>query len=39
MLAGKIYAGPFGLDVGFGDVLTEPPETPGHAGFGSFSVS
>ena len=26
-LAGKVYAGPFGLDVGFGDVLTEPPET------------
>lgn len=25
MLAGKIYAGPFGLDVGFGDVLTELP--------------
>jgi hypothetical protein len=27
MLAGKVYAGPFGLDVGFGDVLTEGPET------------
>lgn len=27
MLAGKIYACPFGLDVGFGDVLTESPET------------
>ncbi len=27
-LAGKVYAGPFGLDVAFGDVLTEPPETP-----------
>lgn len=26
-LAGKVYAGSFGLDVGFGDVLTEPPET------------
>lgn len=26
MLAGKVYAGAFGLDVGFGDVLTEPPE-------------
>jgi len=25
-LAGKVYAGPFGLDVGFGDVMTEPPE-------------
>lgn len=27
LLAGKQYAGPFGLDVGFGDVLTEAPET------------
>jgi len=26
LLAAKVYAGPFGLDVGFGDVLTEPPE-------------
>jgi len=25
-LGGKVYAGAFGLDVGFGDVLTEPPE-------------
>jgi hypothetical protein len=25
-LAGKAYGVPFGLDVGFGDVLTEPPE-------------
>jgi hypothetical protein len=25
-LAGKAYGMPFGLDVGFGDVLTEPPE-------------
>lgn len=27
LVAGRPYAGPFGLDVGFGDVLTEPPET------------
>jgi hypothetical protein len=26
-LAGKVYAGSFGLDVGFGDVMTAPPET------------
>lgn len=26
-LAGKVYAMPFGLDVGFGDVMTAPPET------------
>jgi len=25
-LAGKVYASPFGLDVGFGDVMTAPPE-------------
>src|ERR1700729_2631678 len=25
-LAGKVYGVPFGLDVGFGYVLTEPPE-------------
>lgn len=26
-LAGKVYAMPFGLDVGFGDIMTAPPET------------
>jgi hypothetical protein len=26
-VAGKVYAMPFGLDVGFGDVMTAPPET------------
>lgn len=37
MLAGKIYAGPFGLDIGFGDVLTEPPETVDGSDFLSFA--
>lgn len=37
MLAGKIYAGPFGLDVGFGDVLTEPPEAIEGSDFLSFA--
>lgn len=37
MLAGTIYAGPFGLDVGFGDVLTEPPETVDGSDFLSFA--
>lgn len=37
MLAGRIYAGPFGLDVGFGDVLTEPPETIEGSDFLSFA--
>ncbi len=37
MLAGKVYAGPFGLDVGFGDVLTEPPETIEGSDFLSFA--
>lgn len=37
LLAGKQYAGPFGLDVGFGDVLTEPPETIDGSDFLSFA--
>jgi hypothetical protein len=37
MLAGKMYAGPFGLDVGFGDVLTEAPETIDGSDFFSFA--
>jgi hypothetical protein len=36
-LVGKVYAGPFGLDVGFGDVLTEPPETVEGSDFLSFA--
>lgn len=37
MLAGKVYAGPFGLDVGFGDVLTEEPEAIDGSDFLSFA--
>jgi hypothetical protein len=37
MLAGKVYAGPFGLDVGFGDILTEPPEVVDGSDFLSFA--
>jgi hypothetical protein len=37
MLAGKVYAGPFGLDIGFGDVLTEPPETVDGSDFLAFA--
>lgn len=37
LLAGKQYAGPFGLDVGFGDVLTEPPETIDGSDFLAFA--
>jgi hypothetical protein len=37
MLAGKVYAGSFGLDVGFGDVLTEAPETIEGSDFLSFA--
>lgn len=37
MLAGKVYGGPFGLDVGFGDVLTEEPETIAGTDFLSFA--
>ena len=36
-LAGKVYAGSFGLDVGFGDVLTEPPETVDGTDFLAFA--
>jgi hypothetical protein len=36
-LAGKVYAGPFGLDVGFGDVLTEAPETVDGTDFLAFA--
>ncbi len=37
MLAGKVYAGAFGLDIGFGDVLTEPPETVDGKDFFAFA--
>lgn len=37
MLAGKVYAAPFGLDVGFGDILTEGPETIEGTDFLSFA--
>jgi len=36
-LAGKVYAGAFGLDVGFGDVLTEAPEMIDGTDFLSFA--
>jgi hypothetical protein len=36
-LAGKVYAGSFGLDIGFGDVLTEPPETVDGTDFLAFA--
>lgn len=37
VVAGKPYAGPFGLDIGFGDVLTEPPETIDGSDFLAFA--
>jgi len=36
-LGGKVYAGAFGLDVGFGDVLTEPPEVVDGTDFLAFA--
>jgi hypothetical protein len=36
-LGGKVYAGSFGLDVGFGDVLTEPPEVVDGTDFLAFA--
>jgi hypothetical protein len=36
-LAGKIYGSSFGLDVGFGDVMTEPPEVIDGSDFLAFA--